>query len=465
MFKNITPQKLDAVVGNLRQYLSLFFPLLLIGFSSALFVVIEKVLLARLSIEEVEVAVTVAYICQIFQITGIALGMMAQIAVARWVGEQNWKAIGPGIWQFIWFSLFSTAIVVPLGILYGNFFFEKIPIKELALPYYHFFLWINFLFPLGAVLSCFYLGQGKTKLIMIATIACQLLKISVAIPLILGWKSIPSLGLKGAAISTLIAQGALCIFLFALFIRAKNQENFHSRIWTLQLKLFWSCIKPGLLRAINRILTLTSWLAIVFMMSHKGESYLLILSIGGAFSLFLPFVGDAICQSGAILASQMIGAKKYDLLKSVSLLSLSTASVFILLTAIPLVFIPNITFATVFPKIILDPQTIQRVLFGIWICFIFYTFSCIGISYVLAFKDMAFSVLMGVFNWFNGFLLMYLFLQKMQIPANWFWLALSCMHITTTLIYYLRAKKLCSHKWLDHQRMEINSQASFTKTS
>lgn len=445
---SITPQKLDAELGNLRQYLSLFFPLLLIGFSSALFVVIEKVLLARLSIEEVEVAVTVAYICQIFQITGIALGMMAQIAVARWMGEKNWKAIGPGIWQFIWFSLFSTALVVPLGILYGNFFFDKIPIKELAMPYYHFFLWINFLFPLGAVLSCFYLGQGKTRLIMCATIVCQLLKISVAIPLILGWKSIPSLGLRGAAISTLIAQGALCAFLFSLFIRSKNQEKFHSRMWSLQFKLFWSCLKPGLLRAINRILTLTSWLAIVYLMSNKGESYLLILSIGGAFSLFLPFVGDAICQSGAILASQMIGAGKLGLLKNVSYLSVSIATVFILLTAIPLVFIPNITFTTFFPKIFLDPQTIQRVLLGIWICFIFYTFSCIGISYVLAFKDMFFSVFMGVCNWFNGFFLMYIFLQKVQIQANLFWIALSCMHITTTIIYYLRAKKLCSHKYL-----------------
>lgn len=434
----------DDNLVDTRQYLHLFFPLLFIGFTSSFFVLIEKLLLARLSVQEVEAAVTVAYICQIFQITCVALGMMVQIAVARWIGEQNWKKIGPGTWQFIWFSLFSTAIVVPLGFIYGKFFFQKLAIQSIALPYYHFLLWINFLFPLGAVLSCFYLGQGKTKLVLVASTGCHLLKIGLSIPLILGWKWLPSLGLQGGALSTLIAQGGYCILLFYLFIQKTNHQKFDTKVWKFHFSLFWECVKPGLLRALNRILTLTSWAGIVFIMSNKGENHLLILSIGGAFSLFLPFIGDAICQSGAIIAAQMIGAKKYDQLKGVAFRSLSVALVFIAFTAIPFVTCPNFIFLTTFPHVTLDPVSIQKILLGVWLCFSFYTFSCIGISYVLAFKDMNFSVFMGFFNWFNGFLPMYLFLEQIEISPDWFWLALSLMHMSTAIIYFYRAKRLCA---------------------
>lgn len=437
-----------SYIGKLKQYASLFFPFLFMGFSSTLYLLIEKVLLARLSIEEVEVAVTVAYICQIFQITCIALALMSQISVARWFGEQNWKAIGPGIWQFIWFSFLSILIVVPIGIVYGNFFLKQISIKELALPYFYFFLWMNFLFPLGTALSCFYLGQGKIRLVLFATIGCHLLKIILAVPLILGWGWIPSLGLIGGAISTFIAQGALCVLLFYLFIKPENQEKFHARVWNFDPKLFWDCIRPGLLRAINRILTVASWAAVVYIVSAKGDDYLLVLSLGGAFSIFLPFVGDAICQTGTIIASQMIGARKYHLLGKVTSLGFSFGVIFILLGAIPLLLCPNFTFECLFPKAEVNTITIHRIMLGVWISFVFHILSCLTLSYVFAFKDMYFSLFMGFFNWFNGFLIMYVALEKFAIAADLFWIAHSFMHITTALVYFLRSRKLCSPRFL-----------------
>jgi len=432
-------------VGKFRKFALLFFPILMISFSSAIFILVEKVLLVRLSIAEMEAAVAVAYLCQIFQITCIAFAMMAQVSVARLFGSHDTKSIGPCIWQFIWFSFLSTLITLPVGLVYGDYFLKQTPISGIAFPYFYLLLSTNFLYPLGAALSCFYLGQGKTRLVLFSSIVCQIIKISLATLLILGWDPwVPSLGLMGGAISTLVAQGGFCLLLFAVFISPKYREIYYSNIWRFQLKLFWESIQLGLLRAANRILNVTCWVSIAQLVAAKGGDYLLILSIGGALSLFLPFLGDAICQTQTIVVSQIIGAKKYNLLGRVFFSGFSLAVICSALTSIPLVLFPEFTFGYLFPNVSLDILIIKQVFLGVWASFAFYTMGYVGISYILAFKDMYFSLFMGGVNWINGYLLMYISLEIIEIRPAQFWLVHSLMHGTTTLIYFIRAKKLCS---------------------
>jgi multidrug resistance protein, MATE family len=433
-----------ASTGKFKEFALLFFPILLMAFSSCLFLLVEKVLLARLSIHEMEAAVSVAYICQIFQITCVALAMMTQVSVAAWAGAGNSKIIGPGVWQFIWFSFLSILITIPVGVIYGNYFFANTSIEKTALPYLYLSLATNFLYPLGMTLSCFYLGRGKTRLVLLATIGSQALKVALAFPLILGWGSwVPSFGLIGGCLSTLIAQGGFCLLLLAAFLSPQNREIYHSNLWLFKPKLFWECIRPGLLRAANRVLNVTSWTSVAQLMASKGGDYLAVLSIGGALSLFLPFLGDAICQTQTIVVSQILGARKYDLLRKVFFFGFSLALLFAALISLPLTLFPHYTFAYLFPDIAIGSHLVERTLLGVWVSFAFYTTGYVGISYILAFKDMGFSFLMGCFNWINGYLLMYVAIRIIEIPPDQFWLVHSLMHGSTMLLYILRARHLC----------------------
>ena len=120
---------------------------------------------------------------------------------------------------------------------------------EIALPYFYFLAAINFLYPLGITLTCFYVGRGKTFLILLSTIGLQLLKIALAYLFIFGWGNwIPSFGILGGAISTAIAHGSFCLFLFFLFLSKPNALLLDTRNWKFKPKLFWECIHPGLLR-------------------------------------------------------------------------------------------------------------------------------------------------------------------------------------------------------------------------
>lgn len=430
--------------GKFSDLLRLFFPILLMTFSNCIFLLVEKVMVARISTQAMEAAVNVAYACLIFQGPCIALAMMAQVWVGRWFGGKELKAIGPGIWQFIWFSFLSMLITFPCSLLYGHFYFRGTAIEAIALPYFYFLISINFLYPLGAALTCFYVGQRKTSLVLFATIGSQLLKLGLAFILIFGWGAIPSLGLMGGALSTFIAQGIYCLLLFVLFLKAKQAETYHSRYWHFKPRLFWEYISPGLLRAMNRILNFTCWAAIAHLMTLKGGDYLLVLSIGGTLNLFLPFLGDAVGQAHTTIVSNILGSQRYSLLSKAFRSGVLLVSCVLAVVSAPLLLFPSATFHFLFPTIAMGDPLIRLVLLGVWVSFAFFTFTYLPISYILAFKDMKFSLFMGCFSWLNGYLFMYIAIVVVEIPADLFWLVLSFSHCTTALLYLWRMKWLRS---------------------
>lgn len=415
------------------------------SFSTYFLLLIEKTFLARISKEVMETAVNAAYVIHPFQAPCVLLAMMVQVYVGRWIGEKNYRAIGPGVWQFIWFSILSTCITLPIGWICSDLYFRDTNLSALGIPYAHFLTVINFLYPLSTTLSCFYLGQGKTLLVLIATISSQLVKLIFAYLLIFGWEGwIPPLGLMGGALSTLIAQAGFAIFLLITFLSKKNRDLFDSHRWYFQLKLFWDCIQPGLLRAGNRCLGFTWWLIIARLASGKGEDYMLSLSIGGALFLFLPFLSDSLCQAQTTVVSQLIGAQKFSYFNKALRSGTLLALIMIIIVGIPLLFFPSITFDWLFPAIDMGTISIQNIFTGIWISFAFFTFSYLPISYILAFKDTKFSLFMGFVGWINGFLFMYFMMNKVGIPADLFWTILSIMHFSNLLLYWLRMRYLQS---------------------
>lgn len=428
--------------SEMRALLRLFFPFLLMTFSNCLFLLVEKLFLAQVSSQAMQVAVNVAYVCQIFQGASVALATMAQVFVGRCFGAKQEEAIGPGLWQFLWFALFSVVLTVPGSLIYGHFYFQNTEMETVALPYFYLLIGMNFLYPLGAALTCFYAGRGATRLILLSTLATQLLKVSLGYLLIFGWGILPPLGILGGALSTLIAQGSFCTLLFCVFLSKKHRQQCCTHHWHFHPKLFWECIYPGFVRAVNRILSFTCWASIAHLMAARGGEYLLILSIGGTLFLFLPFLADALCQAHMTVVSQLIGAQHIQKLKAVFRSGYLVAFMLCAFLAFPLLCFPLETFHILFLNQALNVPNICLLFFGVFVSFVWFIIGYIPISTVLAFKDMRFTFVMGLLSWIYGFLLMYFFIEKLHIAAHQFWLALSLMHAINTLLYHLRSRYL-----------------------
>ncbi len=427
---------------GIKRLLSLFIPLAFMLMTSSLYLFVEKLFLVRVSPQAMQAAVNAAYVCQIFQTSAIALVMMAQVFVANWSGAQKYKAIGPGVWQYIWFSLLSSCLTIPLSIYAGRQYFQGTEIEQAVRSYFYLLLTMNLFYPLGAALSCYFSGRGKTRLILLTTIGMQLLKIALSYLLIFGAFSLPRLGMVGGALSTVISHLGFCAILFLVFLSAKHREQFDTHRWRFQWRLFKECIHPGFLRALNRFLSFTCWAAIAHLMTIRGGDYALVLSMGGTLFFVLPSLADALCQAQTTVVSQLLGAKKLAELSVASTSGYIVAAGISLLFIVPFLLFPSQTSHLLFPTVMLDEQMIRNIFWGIFSSFALFLIGYVPISFVLACKDMKFSLFMGAFNWVNGYLLMVLFLEVMQISADKFWLALSVMHASIVLFYYIRVRFL-----------------------
>lgn len=428
--------------GSFKELLLLFFPVFLITLSSSVLFFLEKLFFSYLAPEAMEAAINVTYVCRIFQLPCVLLAMMAQVCVGRLYGARQLETIGSVIWQFIWFSLLSIFLTLPLGLLYGKLYFQRTDLAHLAIPYFNFILFLNFLYPLGAALSCFHLGRGRTRLIVSARLISELLTITIAYTLIFGKFGMPKMGLMGSAIGILIGQGSLCIFLFATFLRPAYARLYGSWNWHFQPKLFWENIQPGLLRGLSAIINTLSWSSTAHLMTAKGGHHCLALSMGGSLFLFLSCLGDALCQTMTTIFSQILGSKQYHLLRQTfrSGVILSISLKFII--GVLLIFLSTPLFHLFFPDSFLNESSVRNIFIGVWLCSLGYMLIFVPISYILAVKDTKFSLLMGTFAWINGFLLLYLAIEKVGIAPDQFWIVASLTHFSSIALYVWRVRKL-----------------------
>ena len=173
-------------------------------------------------------------------------------------------------------------------------------------------------------------------------------------------------------------------------------------------------------------------------MTVRGGDYGLVLSIGGSIFLFLSCFGEALCQSMTTSLSQIIGAKKYELIIIAFRSGIMLALMLIVLIGIPFLFFSTQLCHFIFPTILIDG--IQKVFLGLWASLAFFIFGFIPISLMLAFKDTKFILFTGVVQWVYGYGLMYVAIRMVGIAAQNFWLVLGIMHCITLLIYSLRAR-------------------------
>lgn len=91
---------------------------------------IERIFLARCSIEALEGGMTGVFLSNVFQSACINMGNMTQVFLGeRLKGDQK-DIFGKVSWQMIWFSLLSMVFTLPLSFFLSLFFSEGLQWKR-----------------------------------------------------------------------------------------------------------------------------------------------------------------------------------------------------------------------------------------------------------------------------------------------------------------------------------------------
>lgn len=175
-------------------------------------------------------------------LTSLPLGITsyASTFVAQYFGAGQQKQIGAVIWQTIWLSCFCIPLLLILGV-YGQQIFLSFghgaPLAELEGVY---FLALSFgsgAVILDAGISAFFIGRGKTKVVMLVNLVGAGLNILLDYLLIFGVGSIPALGIWGAGIATSISVWFKVIVFAYLFLQRKHHPYGNRSEFRLDLGL------------------------------------------------------------------------------------------------------------------------------------------------------------------------------------------------------------------------------------
>lgn len=386
-------------------------------------------------------SLTATYLGRIFQMPTMRIALMGQVFIAFYKGENNLKHIGSCIWQLIWFSFISMAIIIPCGFIAGFFFFKGTSIADTGGLYFYPLLLANFLFPLGAALSAFHIGQGKSKTVALISIVSCLINILLDYFLILGVSDlIPSLGTLGAALAKIGSQTIFCSILFYHFLKKKNKAVYGTNDYSFRPKLLIYYLRVSVPRALATIIIMVTWAATAHVMVVNTEMHRLALSIGGSIILFLLFLYEGMGQALSTTASYSIGSKQYPLIWKTFSSALILLFIISALLGIPLLLFPHVPLA-IFDSGLLSTAPIDLlypVVRFVWLFLFSYGIGYLLLNIILAFRETLFQLKMSLTVVVTSFVPIYLGMNVWNWSPSKIWLVMAIEQFIASGCFLLR---------------------------
>ena len=158
--------------------------------------------------------------------------------------------------------------------------------------------------------NCFR-GMGNTKTPMIILLQANILNIILDPMLIFGWLGLPAMGVRGAAIASLISQiYALGFYVYFIFIKGAHINL--KGPWRLDRTIVAKCLYIGVPSGMNHFLLAANLFITYRVISIYGTAALASVGIGFRIlqAIYIPVI--AIASAMAAIVGQNYGANKYS---------------------------------------------------------------------------------------------------------------------------------------------------------
>lgn len=288
---------------------SISFPLMMSSFSMMAMIFVDRLFLAHYNLAAMSAAVTAGTAAWAFLGAFGVLAAMAEVLVAQFHGAKRKERLGEPVWQMIWFSILSTAIFLPIAIWGGDLIFAGSPIEGYEKVY---FFWLNAFGPIFVVqqaLAAYYIGRGKPGIVTWLAIAGNVLNVFLDWWFIFGVEGIiPPLGLKGAAIATMLGSLLQVTVLFALFLSRRHRREHGTGKYRLVLSTMRTCIRIGTSLAVMVFVEIMGWTVFYRMITHVGPAQIFIAAICQSIIILFMFFSEGVGRGASTIVGNFIGA-------------------------------------------------------------------------------------------------------------------------------------------------------------
>ncbi|MCH9753491.1 MAG: MATE family efflux transporter [Alphaproteobacteria bacterium] len=437
-------------IASVKQLISVVFPLMIAAFSVHFMLLIDRIVVAHYSDTALASITLAGNLCALVEVGAIILAAISEVFVGQYNGSKQYDKIAAPVWQMIWFGVGFFVITVPLGLYTGPIFIPE-DFLEHGNPYYKWCMMFAPLHAIIAALSAFYIGRGKVRFTTAVVIFGNVINIVLDLVLVLGYKDIvPALGPVGAAYGTVISISVQTIILFFSFLGANNRKRFQTHVCTFSKELFLKCVRVGLPNSLAIVLEILGWFAILLITSRFKKEYVSLHAMIQSVLIFFIFFIDALCKGTSVVASNMIGSKKFDLLTKLLYSAFKINFFYLLILAVPLFFYPEIIINLFFRDLgahsqyFID-QAMQALQF-VWIFLLLDGIFWTGCGILIAGGDTMFlTSINSAAIWIFSVLPIFILVKFFTVGPAILWLIISVYKFVGIIVFIFRYR---SKRWM-----------------
>ncbi len=353
---SIIKEKAEKVVGFLakrwaceagyRSVLSIAVPLILSTGAWSILHFVDRMFLTWYSPEAIAAAMPAGMLN--FTIMSLFLGTAGYVTtfVAQYHGSGQHQRIGPVLWQGIYIAVAGGILhllLIPLAGPIFRFVGHEPLVQEYEIVYFQ-------VLCLGATpaiassaIAGFFSGRGKAWPVMWVNVLATVLNIILDYALIFGKWGLPELGMKGAAIATVLSACFSFAIYLILFSRSGHESRYYTlRGWMFERPLFLRLMYFGFPSGVQFFLGMAGFTAFILLVGRLGTMELAATNI--AFNInnlaFMPMIGFGMAVS--VLVGQYLGKDRPDLAQRSVYSSFHLTFLYMASVAAAYLFVPNI---------------------------------------------------------------------------------------------------------------------------
>lgn len=300
-----------------------------------------------------------------FTIMSIFIGTVSYVStfVAQYHGAGRHRQIGPVLWQGMYISLFGGVCLLCLIPLAGPIFAlvgHDAPVQKNEVDYFATLSIGGFPAIASHAISGFFSGVARPWPIMWVTMASTALNLILDYLLIFGKAGLPEMGMRGAAVATVLAAVFSLAVLLLLAWRPANDIRYHTlRGWRPDTALMRRLLGFGLPSGMQFFLDMSAFTGFILLVGRLGTLPLAATNI--AFNIntlaFMPMIGCGITVS--VLVGQYLGKNIPELAEKATWSAFHITFTYMASVAIAYVLIPEVFVAPFAPKD--DPQAFEAI--------------------------------------------------------------------------------------------------------
>lgn len=326
------------------------------------------------------------YICIYTVAFGFSVG--SQIVIARRNGEKQYPEVGPVMIQGCMFLIILAILMFTFSRTMGGNIMRLIVssdvIYDATMEFMNWRIFGFFFSFLSVMFRAFYIGITRTKVLTINAIVMALVNVALDYIMIFGKFGCPAMGIKGAAIASVIAEASsILFFLVYTYITVDLKKYRLNKFRSLDLSLLVRILKISSFTMLQYFLSMSTFFVFFMVVERIGQRELAIANIVRSIYILMFIPVNALSTTANSLVSNAIGAKGVQHVMGLvaKIAKMDFIIMLVLAGAIAL-----------FPKLILSVYTTDITLIN----------DCIPSVYVVCIAMLVASVSNVVFNSISG---------------------------------------------------------------